>query len=124
MPNQYLTLLRRDNQARGIAQYTIDFLAGRLGDPSDAVYQRTEQFHLDSIACAVAALAEGMKAPCLLRDEALLYRPANPADGVPCFATTTPVMISACATGSPSRAARQRNDSIVSSVPSLGVSPS
>lgn len=92
MANQYHTLLRRENQALGIAQYAIDFLAGRLGEPSETVFQRTEQFHLDSIACAVAALAEGMNAPCLLREEALLYRPQNPADGVPCFASTVPVM--------------------------------
>ena len=74
MANTYLTLLSTDNQARGIGQYAIDFLAGRLGMPSEAVVARVEQFHLDSIACSVAALAIGASAPRILRDEALEYR--------------------------------------------------
>jgi 2-methylcitrate dehydratase len=88
MTSQYVRLSRRDNQARGIGQYAVDFLAGRLGQPDDAVLQRVEQFHLDSVACGVAALATGMKAPTLLRAEALAYPDKN---GVPCLGSQQPV---------------------------------
>lgn len=78
--NTYLRLERTENQARGIGQYAIDFLSCRLGTPSDAVLSRVEMFHLDSIACGVAALAIGANAPRILRDEALDYRvPAGTA---------------------------------------------
>src|SRR5947207_2251 len=82
MSSQTIRLSRHENQARGIGQYAIDFLAGRLGRPDEAVLQRVEQFHLDSVACAVAALAEGMNAPTLLREEALTYPDER---GVGCF---------------------------------------
>jgi 2-methylcitrate dehydratase len=87
---EYVRLSRHDNQARGIGQYAIDFLAGRLGSPSAAVLSRVEQFHLDSVACAVAALATGMNAPRLLREEALSYRDSQ---GVTCFGS--PVNVAA-----------------------------
>jgi 2-methylcitrate dehydratase len=73
MLSQTIRLSRHENQARGIGQYAVDFLAGGLGQPDEAVLQRVEAFHLDSVACAVAALAERMNAPTLLRDEALGY---------------------------------------------------
>jgi 2-methylcitrate dehydratase len=82
MANGYVTLPRHENQARGIGQYAIDFLAGNLGQPDAAVLERTEQFHLDSIACAVAALATGCPAPRILREEALAYPDPH---GVPVF---------------------------------------
>ena len=75
--NSYVKLSRTENQARGIGQYAIDFLAGRLGMPSEGVLSRVEQFHLDSIACSVAALAIGANAPRILRDEALEYLEAT-----------------------------------------------
>jgi 2-methylcitrate dehydratase len=82
MASQYLRLSRHENQARGIAQYALDFLAGQLGTPGPEALARVELFHLDSVACAVAALAERMNAPMLLRDEALTY----PDDrGASCF---------------------------------------
>src|SRR4051794_40205491 len=84
MSLQIIQLSRGENQARGIGQYAIDFLAGRLGRPDEAVLQRVEQFHLDSVACAVAALATGMNAPTLLRDEALAYQDTR---GACCFAS-------------------------------------
>jgi 2-methylcitrate dehydratase len=80
--NRYVKLARTDNQARGIGQYAIDFLAGRLGTPDEAVLARVEQFHLDSVACAIAALAGGMNAPRILREEALSYPDSK---GVPVF---------------------------------------
>jgi 2-methylcitrate dehydratase len=57
-------------------------LAGRHGGPSDAVLARVEQFHLDSVACGVSALAWGANAPAVLRQEALDYRMPG---GVPMF---------------------------------------
>ena len=82
MADRYLKLSRSENQARGIGQYAIDFLAGRLGEPDEVVLERVEQFHLDSIACAVAALATGANAPRILREEALAYPDSR---GVPLF---------------------------------------
>lgn len=84
--NTYLTLAADSNQARGLGQYAIDFLAGRLGQPADAVLRKVEQFHLDAIGCGVAALACGFNAPRVLREEALEY--ARPG-GVPVFGSTT-----------------------------------
>ena len=82
MADSYVKLPRHENQARGIGQYAIDFLAGKLGQPDAAVLERTEQFHLDSIACAVAALASDCPAPRILREEALAYPDSR---GVPLF---------------------------------------
>jgi 2-methylcitrate dehydratase len=81
MESHYVKLPRTENQARGIGQYAIDFLSG-LGMPADSVLSRVEQFHTDSVGCAVAALASGANAPRLLREEALAY--ADPR-GVGCF---------------------------------------
>src|SRR5436309_8307891 len=82
MSSTYIKLSRNENQARGIGQYATDFLAERLGQPSEAVLKRVEQFHLDSVACAVAALATGMRAPAILRAEALDYPDPR---GASCF---------------------------------------
>src|SRR4051794_37548433 len=71
--NEFVTLTRDTNQARGIAQYALDMLQGRHPGPSEAVLARVEQFHLDSIACGVSALAAGANAPTVLRREALDY---------------------------------------------------
>ena len=86
--NQFVTLGRSDNQARAIGQYALDMLAGRHPGPSDAVLAKTEQFHLDSIACGVSALACGANAPTVLRREALEYQVAARAPGVPMFGST------------------------------------
>ncbi len=91
MQDCYLTLSRHDNQARGLGQYAIDFLAGRFGEPSSAALARTEQFHLDSVACAVAALACNTNAPRVLREEALTYPEQNSRSGALCFGSWLPV---------------------------------
>ncbi len=88
MSSSYILLARDENQARGIGQYACDFLGGRLGRPSDAVLAKVEQFHTDTIACAVAALATRMNAPRVLREEALGYR-ATP--GATCFGSSLSV---------------------------------
>src|SRR4051812_20479293 len=109
--SEFITLRRDTNQARGIAQYAADVLKGKYPGPSDAVLARVEQFHLDSIACGVSALAAGANAPTVLRREALDYRmpesradnPVRPGDnfdgqdcpsyvGVPMFGSTVRVV--------------------------------
>jgi 2-methylcitrate dehydratase len=95
MPNRYVTLARTENQALGLGRFAIDFLAGRLGEPSEAVYRRTELFHADAIACGVSAVAALTNAPAVLRREALEYRlePStitNPRAAT-CFGSTIPV---------------------------------
>lgn len=89
--NQFLTLPRDTNQTRGIAQYAIDVLQGRYPGPSDRVLARTEQFHLDSIACGVSALAAGANAPTVLRREALEYSTFESKNGVPLLGSTVRV---------------------------------
>ncbi len=66
-------LPRSSNQVRGLARYAIDFIDGRWPDPAPEVWQRLELFHLDSIACALAALAGQYPAPIILRREAMQY---------------------------------------------------
>ncbi len=84
-------LPRTENQARGLGQYAIDFLAGRLGRPDADVLERVERFHLDSIACGVSALACGTNAPTVLRREALEYVASDPAAGATCLGSTVRV---------------------------------
>lgn len=82
---------RDSNHARNVAQYAIDFLNG-AGDSIDpCVLARVELFHLDSIACAVAALATGCNAPHILRAEALDYPVTRRGQGVPVFGSRLPV---------------------------------
>src|SRR5450755_2642718 len=89
--NQYVTLRRDDNQARAIGQYAFDVLSGRHPGPGSATLAKTEQFHLDSIACGVSALACGANAPTVLRREALEYRVVEETSGVPMFGSTVRV---------------------------------
>ncbi|GIW93916.1 MAG: hypothetical protein KatS3mg110_1957 [Pirellulaceae bacterium] len=81
-------LPRDSNQARGLAQYAIQFIAGHWPEPEPKVFRHLEMFHIDSVACAVAALARRYSAPTLLRAEALQY-PSQP--GAFCFGSTTAV---------------------------------
>ncbi len=75
-----VTLACDTNQALGIGQFAIDFLAGRLGGgPSQQVLNRTRLFHTDSVLCGASALALQTNAPTLLRKEALEYPDANGA---------------------------------------------
>ncbi|HEY3395035.1 MAG TPA: MmgE/PrpD family protein [Lacipirellulaceae bacterium] len=89
--NPFAVLSRDTNQARGIAQYALDMVSGRHAGPSDSVLKKVEQFHLDSLACGVSALACGTNAPTVLRREALEYRTSDPADGVPMFGSAVRV---------------------------------
>ena len=92
MPNEYVTLSRHENQARLIGQYAIDFLSEKIGEPAPGVLAKVEQFHLDSLACGVSALACGTRAPTVLRAEAQEYRAQHGQRGVPCFGSRTEVM--------------------------------
>jgi 2-methylcitrate dehydratase len=88
MMNDYLTLARDSNQARGLADYALRFLAGELGEPASAVLAMTERFHLDAVACGVSALAAGANAPRVLRQEALEYAVDGKRPGASCFGST------------------------------------
>jgi 2-methylcitrate dehydratase len=73
-PNK-LFLPRDSNQALGIANYALDFMAGKLGTgASKAVKERLELFHTDSVLCGISALAKLCNAPTVLREEALEYK--------------------------------------------------
>ncbi len=89
MADRSVTLRRDENQALALGRFAIDFLAGRLGEPDERVLRRVELFHLDSIACAVSAIACGTSAPTVLRAEALDYRCEH---GVPLLGSRTCVM--------------------------------
>jgi 2-methylcitrate dehydratase len=95
MANRFVTLARTENQALALGRFAIDFLAGKLGDPSDSVIRRTERFHADAIACGVSAIAAGTNAPTVLRREALEYRiepnAATKHRAATCFGSTIPV---------------------------------
>ena len=79
--NQFITLRANENQARGIGQYALEVLAGKHPGPSDAVLAKTEQFHLDSVACGVSALALGANA-CMIGRAALYGLGAGGEAGV------------------------------------------
>ena len=75
-----VVLGRNTNQALGIGQFAIDFLAGTLGPgPSQSVLDRTKAFHTDSLLCGASALALATNAPTILRAEALDYPCENGA---------------------------------------------
>ena len=67
-----MAFLPRDtNQALGIAQVAIGFMAGP--GPDAAVLERTRLFHTDATLCGASALALRTNAPSILRAEALGY---------------------------------------------------
>ncbi len=68
-----VTLSADSNQAAGIAEFAVDFLSGRIGEPDEVVRRRTEIFHTDATLCGLSALALGTNAPNVLRAEALDY---------------------------------------------------
>ncbi|HEY2882742.1 MAG TPA: MmgE/PrpD family protein, partial [Pirellulales bacterium] len=93
--SDFVILSADTNQARGIAQYAIDFVTGRNGNssngPSDKVWQTLERFHIDSIACGVSALALGCNAPKVLLAEALEYRLPSGQKGASCLGSAAAV---------------------------------
>ena len=73
------------NQARGIAEYAVEFVNGRLGEPGASVLARTELFHTDSVFTALSAIALGCNAPSVLREEALEYAVNDHSKGATLF---------------------------------------
>src|SRR5262245_5933329 len=88
MQNSFVTLPRDSNQARAIGEYALGMIQGRHPGPSDTVLKKVEQFHLDSVACGVSALAARANAPTVLRQEALDYLTPRERGGVPMFGST------------------------------------
>ena len=89
-PGETVLLPRTDNQARGLAEYAIDFLYRRPLPIGRATLDRLQQFHLDSVGCGVSALALAANAPTVLRGEALATRPAAGSRGAVCFGAVRP----------------------------------
>jgi 2-methylcitrate dehydratase len=94
-PGRTILLSRATNQARGLAEYAIDFLAGRLGSPSAATLELLERFHVDSVGCGVSAIAAAARAPTVLRRMALRQSPAVGSAGGICFGSRRPVNVAA-----------------------------
>lgn len=82
---QLVVLPADTNQARGLAEYAIDFLADELDRIDPSVVERLELFYRDSVGCGVSALHHATRAPTLLRNEALSY-PHEP--GATCFGSS------------------------------------
>jgi 2-methylcitrate dehydratase len=92
LASEFVTLPADTNQARGIAQYAIDFIGGKFSPgPSERVWQMLERFHVDSVACGVSALACGCNAPTVLRTEAMEYPNASSKQNAYCFGSKTAV---------------------------------
>lgn len=86
-------LAPNENQALGIGQFAVDFMAGKLGPgPSDKVLERVRLFHTDSVLCGISALALGTNAPTILRNEALSYRAEDPSHAAFVFGSNQGVM--------------------------------
>lgn len=85
----FVTLPRDSNQALGIGRFAVDFMSGKLGEPSPAVLNRTLLFHTDAVLCGISAIALGTNAPRVLREEALEYE--RSAGGATIFGSNRPV---------------------------------
>lgn len=71
-------LLPRDsNQALGIGTFAAQFMSGSIGNPAQAVFDRTIMFHTDAVLCGLSAIAMRTNAPRILREEALQYPAAG-----------------------------------------------
>ena len=80
------------NQARGLAEYAIDFLRHPL-PLGRSTLDLLERFHVDSVGCGVSALARRANAPTVLRREALASPPALGSRGAICLGCRRPVAI-------------------------------
>ena len=79
-----VTLSRDSNQALGIGKFAVNFMDGSIGEPGQAVFDRTLMFFTDSMICGLSAIALGTNAPTVLREEALSYETSG-GGGVPIF---------------------------------------
>ncbi|GJQ31018.1 MAG: hypothetical protein HBSAPP03_29020 [Phycisphaerae bacterium] len=95
----HVTLPPDSNQALGLAEYALDFIA--TGQPAPAVLERTNLFFTDACLCGISAIALGTNAPVLLRDEARYYPAATSIawakncvrQGVPTFGSRDDVQV-------------------------------
>src|SRR3954470_22294936 len=85
MASTFQTLARDTNQVRGLAEYAHAMIAGKAVGAGQTTLARTELFHLDSIACAVSAIALGAQAPRVLRREAFEYAMPAGKRGAACL---------------------------------------
>ena len=74
----FVTLAKNSNQARGLGEYAIDFMAMKNKRISDEVYERVSLFHTDSVLCGISSIALKTNAPNILRDEAINEYSVNP----------------------------------------------
>ena len=88
MESPSVTLCRTSNQARGLGQFAIDFMAEKFPLPSEQVFERLELFHIDSLCCAASALALKTNAPTVLRNEALRHPVGDSESGAFCFGSS------------------------------------
>ena len=88
MESPSVTLCRTSNQARGLGQFAIDFMAKKFPLPSEQVFERLELFHIDSVCCAASALALETNAPTVLRNEALRHPVEDSGSGAFCFGSS------------------------------------
>jgi 2-methylcitrate dehydratase len=73
------------NQARGLADYALDFLFRDPRSVAAPTLRLLERFHLDSVGCGVSAVARRANAPTVLRREALATPPLVGSRGAVCF---------------------------------------
>ena len=89
-----LLLPRTENQALGLARYCIDFLRpANRGSVGRSTLDLVERFHLDSVGCAVSALAHRANAPTVLRREALGTLPTAGSRGGICLGSARPCAV-------------------------------
>jgi 2-methylcitrate dehydratase len=79
------------NQVRGLAQYALGLFQDKSAPIGSDALERVEAFLLDSVACAVSALALGTTAPTVLRQEALEYSCDLPSRGATVLGSSTKV---------------------------------
>ena len=85
-----IKIARDSNQALGIGQFAINFMNGSIGEPDEAILDRTLMFFTDSMICGLSAIALGTNAPTVLREEALSYETSG-GGGVPIFGSNKPL---------------------------------
>ena len=67
----YTTLFKNTNQAQGLAEFAIKFMAQDPAKIHESVYDRAALFHTDSVISGISAVALKTNAPSILRDEAI-----------------------------------------------------
>lgn len=80
----HITLPADSNQALGIGEFAVKFMSGK-GRPGEAVFDRTNMFHVDAVMCGVSAIALNTNAPRILRAEAIDYRDPEGRSGATIF---------------------------------------